>query len=149
MKNVKQFSKFFGTQFVLLAALSAHAAPSASQTAEPSPEPVIRESVFQDEAGKGKDPFFPKSSRRAVKLPSINAPVAAPIVQLSLKGISGSSSSRLALINNRTFAVGETASVRIVGGSVNVRCVEINENSVVVTLEGDPEPKELQLRKNL
>ena len=149
MKNVKQFSKFFGTQFVLLAALSTYAAPSAVQTAEPSLEPTIRESVFQDEAGIGKDPFFPKSTRRAAKLPSISAPVAAPIVQLSLKGISGSSSSRLALINNRTFAVGETASVRIAGGSVNVRCLEINENSVVVAIEGDPEPKELQLRKNL
>lgn len=148
MKNVKQLKQYLGVQLVLLAIISAYAAPSPVKTSEPTPEPTIRESVFQDEAGIGKDPFFPKSTRRAAKVPSINEPVVAPIVQLSLKGISGPSNRRFALINNKTFAVGETASVRIAGGHVNVHCWEITDNSVVVSVEGDPERKELRLREN-
>ncbi|MEP6663003.1 MAG: hypothetical protein ABJC04_04995 [Verrucomicrobiota bacterium] len=105
-------------------------------------------SVFVDDPKQGKDPFYPKSVRRADRNPSVNeqVPVA---VQLALKGISGAVGRRFALINNQTLAVGETASVRVINGQVRVRCLEIRENSVIVSVEGDSERKELRLRSNL
>ena len=64
---------------------------------------------------------------------------------LTLKSISGSGPKRLALINNQTFALGESAKVRLGAGEVKVRCEEIREKSVVVTLDGKAERKELWL----
>jgi hypothetical protein len=49
---------------------------------------------------------------------------------LVLKGIMGSSSKRLALINSRTFEAGETALVKTTAGDVEVRCLEIGEGFV-------------------
>ncbi len=49
---------------------------------------------------------------------------------LVLKGIMGSFSKRLALINSRTFEAGETALVKTTAGDVEVRCLEIGEGFV-------------------
>ena len=62
--------------------------------------------------------------------------------QLALKGISGPANRRLAMINNVTLSVGETGSVRIKDGLVNVCCNEIHDDSVLVTVEG----KQVELR---
>jgi len=55
-----------------------------------------------------------------------------------LKGISGSKQRRLALINNATFVVGETAKVKVQDQLVEVCCKEIREDSVLVTADGKP-----------
>ncbi len=132
---------------------SSAAAPAAAVTpAETNAAPaevIIPKSVFQDDAKNGKDPFFPKSARRAARIPSSTETVVAPIVQLALKGISGPANRRFALINNQTLAVGETAQVRIPNGQVKVHCWEIRNDSVIVSVEGDPEKKELKLREGL
>ena len=65
---------------------------------------------------------------------------------LTLKSISGTGAKRLALINNQTLAAGESAKVRLGTGEIKVRCEEIREKSVVVTLDGKPERKELRLK---
>ena len=64
---------------------------------------------------------------------------------LTLKSINGSGKRRLALINNQTFGVGESAKVRLGEGEVKVRCEEIRDKSVIVTLDGKPERQELRL----
>jgi hypothetical protein len=56
--------------------------------------------------------------------------------QLTLKSISGTGAKRLALINNATLAAGETGKVLLGGGEVKIRCDEIREASVIVTVEG-------------
>ncbi len=58
-----------------------------------------------------------------------------------------SSSSRLALINNRTVENGEEAEFKFGNRTVKVRCVEIREKSVVIRVDG--QSKELFLRQNL
>jgi hypothetical protein len=64
---------------------------------------------------------------------------------LSLKSISGSGTKRLALINNQTLAAGESGKVRLGAGEVKVRCEEIREKSVIVTVDGKKERRELRL----
>ena len=53
---------------------------------------------------------------------------------LILRGISGSDQRRFALINDRTFAKGESAKVRISSSNVLVQCVEIRDASVVIRI---------------
>ncbi len=67
--------------------------------------------------------------------------------ELTLKSISGTGAKKLALINNQTLASGESAKVRMGAGEVKVRCEEIREGSVIVTVDGKPERKELRLAR--
>jgi protein disulfide-isomerase len=57
---------------------------------------------------------------------------------LALKGISGAPGSRLAMINGETFAVGDTAKVRVRDTRIAVVCKEIREDSVLITADGKP-----------
>jgi hypothetical protein len=94
-------------------------------------------SAFVNAAGVGKDPFFPKSTRRGV--PTTTTPeveTGANFGGLSLKGISGSKTHRLAIINNRTFDIGEEGELRVNGRVVRVRCVEIRDDGVTVSING-------------
>ena len=64
---------------------------------------------------------------------------------LKLTGLSGSATRRFAIVNNQTFAPGESARVKLKDGEVKVLCKEIRERSVLVQLEGSAETKELFL----
>lgn len=68
--------------------------------------------------------------------------------ELKLTGLSGAGARRLAIVNNQTFAPGETARVKLQGGEVKVVCKEIRDKSVVVLVEGASEAKELFLGMN-
>jgi hypothetical protein len=98
---------------------------------------------------KGRDPFFPNSHRRdpvVVKGASADRP--APAAELVLKGVVGSATHRLALINDNTILeVGEEGSVRVANGHVHLRCLEIGEDYAVVKVEGEIQTKRLQLSK--
>ena len=102
-------------------------------------EPELPKSVFINPATpqEGRDPFFPNSTRRAkttVITTSTNPPVV--VVELQLKGISGSADRRLAIINNRTFEAGEEGTVLSDAGRVRILCKEIGADSVRVVLNG-------------
>jgi hypothetical protein len=107
-------------------------------------------SVFEElMPPKGKDPFFPNSHRRdpvpvVMTRPDRPAP---PASELVLKGVVGSPAHRLALINNAILEVGEEDSVRVPGGHVRVKCLEIGEDYAVVRAEGEAQPKRLELNK--
>lgn len=75
------------------------------------------------------------------------APTSAPPSTLSLKNISGSQSRRLAIINDRTFALGEQDRLPLATSSVVIRCLEIRSNSVLVQFEGTGAKQELFLPK--
>lgn len=115
---------------------------------------VIPKSVFhEDVASGGMDPFYPRSARRMQLTPATKenkeTESAAPKVNtlLSLKGIvAGAENRKLALINNRHFAVGETNEVNVEGGKLVLQCLEIKEGSVVVRVVGKPERYDLRMR---
>jgi protein disulfide-isomerase len=73
----------------------------------------------------------------------------APVIrytELTLKGITGSKNRRFALINNQTLATGEKAKVKLGDGEVEVFCQEIRDDSVVIKVGNETEPKELKLK---
>ncbi len=115
---------------------------------------VIPKSVFHDDVASGdRDPFYPRSARRMQSAPATSenkdAKPAAPKANtlLFLKGIvSGTENRKLALINNRHFAAGETNEVNVEGGKLVVQCLEIKEGSVVVCVVGKPERYNLRMR---
>ena len=115
---------------------------------------VIPKAVFTDNAAGGRDPFFPASARRTPEAASPN-PVAASLQpagllsQIVLKGISWGKPHHLALLNNVTLAEGEKTALRLGGQTAMVRCLEIRTQSVLVTLEGTKEVREIQLRKGI
>ena len=117
---------------------------------------VIPKSVFVDDLKTGKDPFFPYTARRVEKVPL--APTSngtMPIQprnlldQVLLKGISGTGTRRFALINNHTFEVGEQAEVKTNEGKIKIRCLEIRDRSVVVSVAGELQRRELALNEKL
>jgi len=107
-------------------------------------------SVFDDKLKSGKDPFYPNRAlfplsptARVQSLPA--PPVMVPV--LTLKSIFFGAGGRSAMINNQIFAPGQEASVKVINGFVQVRCLEINKRSVTVRIAGEPEDKELQLKE--
>jgi len=111
---------------------------------------VANVSVFEQlMPPNGRDPFFPNSLRRGPE-PEKGQPreKPQPASELVLKGIVGSANHRLALINDNTImGVGQEESVRVPGGQVKVRCLEIGEAYAVIQVEGEVQTKRLQLNK--
>jgi hypothetical protein len=97
-------------------------------------------SIFEN---KGRDPFFPTSSRSAIQVSADGGDQ--PAVVLVLKGISGSASHRLAIINDHTFASGDENEVLTAAGRIRVRCLEIRDDTAVVTILGTPGKIDLKL----
>ena len=58
------------------------------------------------------------------------------ITSLKVPGVSGTPGHLFAIINNHTFAVGEEGDVKTSGGPVHLRCVEIQNNAVMVEING-------------
>jgi hypothetical protein len=105
-------------------------------------------SVFADNDPAGRDPFYPNSDRRQPKPVDHGAdkqpdkktsPASLKVTGITL------GEKRIATINNVTFSAGEEQDVRVPGGRVKIRCVEIRERSVIVTFQGEPEQHELVL----
>ena len=139
------------------AASSGHAqvatnAPSGSAPAATNALPQIPQSVFiiPITPQEGKDPFFPGSIRIfndvVVKTnPHPAAATAAVVaVELKLNGISGTADHRLAIINNRTFEIGEEGEVVSNGSRVHIICKDIKADSVRVLVNN--EERVLRLR---
>lgn len=74
-------------------------------------------------------------------------PEPAWVKQIQLKGVSGSSSRRLALINGKTFEAGDKSSIKVSGKAVKVHCVEVKESSAVISIEGINGTRELRISK--
>ena len=131
------------------AAIPASAGHSpASTNAAPTVE--IPQSVFINPATpqEGKDPFFPQSTRhRPIPAPVTTAPPPSAVVELELKGISGTANRRMAIINNRTFEAGEEGEVVTNVGRIRITCKDIKAGSVQVIVNG--QERALSLRSRL
>ena len=148
-------------------AVMIHSLSVGSETLKPSvPTPgkggpnewVIVPSVFVDKSDDpnfGKDIFFPKTKRfqKKVEVPGGQTPAQQGetllIQSLVLKGVSGNGTRRLAMVNNRTMAEGELWDYKHLGQVYRIRCEEIKPRSVLISIEGVAEKKELQLRGGL
>jgi hypothetical protein len=114
-------------------------------------------SHFDDRLPNGRDPFFPDSTRRNAVVPvppttrtTPDKPPRAPEpANLALKGVVLRTGTRMALINNQTFVEGETKYVRTPTGNVRVKCIEIQNRSVTIEVEGVPGRRELKLKEGL
>ncbi len=117
-------------------AAAAGSPPAAAKAAPAQPEPP--KSVFRipPSPREGRDPFYPLSALRTAPVVTTNNVVVAPPAELELKGISGPPDHRLAIINNRTFEVGEEGTVLSNIGRVRILCKEIGADSVRVLLNG-------------
>ncbi|HZQ46139.1 MAG TPA: hypothetical protein VFC07_03940 [Verrucomicrobiae bacterium] len=142
---------FLGCLGVLAAAHGAdtkpNAKPSVVATNSVALEVPIPQSVFEYDVKGVKDPFFPLSTRspHLATQPPTEAPLSATLFKL--KGLSGASGSALALINNRTVAMGETTEVTTTSGKHKIRCLEIRKFSALIRVEGLTDPIEIFLPK--
>ncbi len=127
-------------------AAAAGSSPAAAKAAPAQPE--LPKSIFRVPASpkEGRDPFYPLSALRTAPVVTTNNVVVAPPAELELKGISGPPDHRLAIINNRTFEVGEEGTVLSNVGRVRIVCKEINADSVRVLLNGEPRTLTLRSR---
>ncbi len=123
-------SKSFAAPGARTPAATPAATPSAPQEAQQS------KSVFVDRPNFGRDPFFPNSSRRGTIVQDTVVEPVANFNNIVLKGISGTVEKRLAIINNKTFGTGEEGELRIGGHLTKVKCVEVREKSVVISING-------------
>jgi hypothetical protein len=98
--------------------------------------PVIIRSDFIDDPEVGKDPFFPISKRRLAVKEAAGTPVVGSNLKLKLGGISGPKDNRLAIINNKTYSVGEEFEAKEENRVHKVRVEEIKERSVIVNVDG-------------
>lgn len=138
--------------FTFCPASPAQAAPTRNSKATPgaanSAPAEIPQSVFVNPGNpsEGRDPFFPNSTRPYHGYQSKTNPV--PVVtDLVLNGLSGTPEHRLAMINGRTFAEGEKAEITVSNRRVLIQCIRINDDSVVIEIEGSR--RELKLRRGL
>jgi hypothetical protein len=126
------------------------AAKTNTVTATPNLAAAEHVSVFNElMPPKGKDPFYPNSHRRD---PVPIAPLRTdrpppPSSELQLQGIVGNAQHRLAIINTTILQVGERDSVSVPSGRVQVKCLEIGEDYAVIKVEGEAQPKRLELTK--
>jgi len=149
----------FGAAVLLLAAqtITLRAAPTNTTAAVKSQnsavpplfiEPPIPKSSFilPKKPSEGRDPFFPKSTwiydRNQTVKPVVTP---APVADLTLKGISGTTQQPLAIINNVTFAAGEELDVMTKAGKMSIRCIEINMDAGTVLVQVGGERRQLRL----
>ena len=120
----------------------------------PAPEPVQIQAVFINPKARpeGVDPFFPKSERPYIEFRPPATPTKQPIsmtADLKLSGISGSLDHRLAIINNKTFEIGEEGDVASGSDRVRIRLLEIKSDSVIVQFVAGGLRREIHLRRGL
>jgi hypothetical protein len=120
---------------------------NSSNTNQPPAKPAFARSVFVDDP-EGKDPFFPNSTRRITKKPELTRVIGdAGPKDVRLSGIVGTADRRVALINNQALEAGEQRKLRspVSRQEFVLRCVEIRETSVVVTIGEGTERFEIQM----
>jgi len=66
--------------------------------------------------------------------------------RLKLNGITFGVRTPLAVINGKTVTEGESVRVAVKPGSLSIKCLKIGKDFVVVAIEGEDEPRKLQLK---
>jgi hypothetical protein len=66
--------------------------------------------------------------------------------RLKLGGITFGGKRSLAVINGKSLSEGESASVSVKPGTLTVKCLKIEKDSVLIIVEGEDVPRLLHLR---
>lgn len=106
-------------------------------------DPVLS-STDPDQVRRRRERRQPPVSREPA--PVLRQGPAAVPDTLTLVGISGAAGRRLALINDATLGEGESRKVRVGATNVQVRCLQIGPESVVLQVGGAEERQELRLK---
>jgi len=151
--NISRLFLFVSTAFavgMLCTSANADTNPAGTGTNAAPQAADIPQAIFDVTSSPVKDPFFPHTTRLPMTV-AANTNVVA-VVDASifiLKGLSGSIGSRLAIINNRTLAAGETSEVTVADGrKIKIHCLEIKENSVVIRADNQSSPIELRYEEH-
>jgi len=86
-----------------------------------------------EEARKRVARFVPRQLKIS-DLPAAPAPVW--LSQIKLMGLSGRPGHRFAIINNQTFQKSDVSPIKVGTNTVTVRCLEIRDASVIVSIDG-------------
>jgi hypothetical protein len=124
--------------------------PASADKAEESRATLPTASTFTPPVAsldEGRDPFYPTSTRILAEAKPVDTQQSFEPIKLVLKGISGTKSRPLALINNRTFTVGDEQEVGVAGNRVTVKCLAIEGMKAIVLVQG--QVRELELREEL
>jgi hypothetical protein len=94
-----------------------------------------------------RDPFFPKAKKVTLVAAVERSAIAIDIptlLQTEFQGVIGSGEERIAVINNVMLVPGRHAIIPLRSDgqehNINVRCREISRNSVVLEVQGYPQP---------
>lgn len=148
---MKLFSFLFARPCLALAftlpcslfAAAAGAGAPAAPAAKAQELPEVPKSVFTIPATikDGRNPFFPYAPQPIVT----PTPGPSPVITegFILNGIT-SPPKRTAMINGRTFEIGESAEVRVGGAKVLIKCEDIRDSSVIISVGG--QSRELKFR---
>ena len=117
-------------------ALSFYDPPDVSARQSNQLNPYARASVSQNSSYRGGSGSYSGSSESSTGF-------------LKLSMISGVAPHRVATLNGQPFGAGESHALTIGTGKVTVQCTEIREQSVVLTLSGDPQTYELKTGERL
>jgi hypothetical protein len=66
--------------------------------------------------------------------------------RLKLGGITFGGKTPLAVINGKTLSEGESATVSVKPGTLTIKCLKIEKDSVQIAVEGEDAPRTLHLR---
>ena len=136
------------------------AAPVPARDAQALTASSLGKAVFSSEPEAGKDPFFPNSPRRKAKVVETSKEKETRVVAavpptnfLKLNGLWPSKTRPLALINKTSFSAGERGEITYVTQGQNksevqkvkLRVLEIREQSVLISVEGETGTRELRL----
>ena len=140
IQNVKQMASAKLKAAVLASGVALTLVGAPAPAPAPAPvaplEPEQIKSVFVDRPNFGRDPFFPNSTRRGRLIETNRVEPVANFNNIALKGVSGTSEKRLAIINNKTFEEGEEGELRVSGHPTKVKVVQVREKSVLISING-------------
>jgi hypothetical protein len=134
---------------VFAAGVLCNASAAGGPTNAPAPAKTVEiaKSTFAmpRNRNEGRDPFFPSSTYPYEQAGTKPRPgQATGSVDLKLTGIGGTATKRLANINGRTFGKDEDGEMTVNGNKVQIHIVDILEDSVILTVNG--EQRELRFR---
>jgi hypothetical protein len=139
-----------GIVAMLMPALPAHAREQKGTAKAASAAAPIVESKFEmpNNPSEGKNPFFPKSNQPYPQPGTRPTPTPlSTIVDLKLNGLTGPPR-RSCMINGETFLVGDQGHVKDLknpGAKMDIKCLEIKDNSVVIQIISTGDKRELHL----
>ncbi len=95
-----------------------------------------------DEARRRVASFVPHQLRKS----DLSAAPAPPwLSQIKLMGLGGAPGRRFAIVNKQTLQTGDTSAIKVGTNTVTVRCLEIRDASVIVSIDGLDGTRELRL----